>query len=271
MKCSYCDSVIPKMPEDGHCPNCGAVLGYERVDRSSIIYPNVPKGTFGMIEGKLKKWYDHIEVGENSITLYKSDLKEWTVKTVLFSELYDVVFVPFDGLRGGSLCLRSEQEREKVLPPNFSFNLSADKLAVLMSRENIAEYKKVYEFLRQCVLLNRGARRPAVEAANSPYGSHEGATGFVEVWENCVHFHSRYFDTVRTVFFESLAEVSFSKAGSNADGVLSVRPDNQAKDLPMPVNKAKKDDLSIVFTQYDNEIMQKVFLFLSNQIESRKS
>ena len=265
MKCSYCDSVIPKMPEDGHCPNCGAVLADVQPQQGnplfqSIQLPKPPIGKYG--------WNgQYFMVDESSITIHQ-EFATLRSKTILLSELYDVAFEPVRFPFAGHLTVRSQQDMLKKLPRNNSTDGANEADTFLISFDMVDKMRKVYEYLRQCICLLRGARQPSREEEKTGiYGKHTGMYGHIELWGNCVHFYNRFFGTTRTIFFDQLAEVTLRKADSSHYGVLAVRPNNQDKELNKIVVNAKKDDTSIAFGVELNEQMEKIYIFLSEQKE----
>ena len=79
-------------------------------------------------------------------------------RKILYSEVFDVSFVPGTKAVNGFLCVRQWNERQIPLPKSHRERRIGDSIILFVQRRHDAFFQ-AYEFLKQCAAINAETRK----------------------------------------------------------------------------------------------------------------
>ncbi len=258
MICSYCDSRVSPVPDNGVCPHCGGVLDKPK-------FPDPPIG-------KYKDAAGYIEIGEKSVTFCRKHFFKAHKKTVPYSEIYAVAYQPGKPFDSGYLCIRQWQDRHLPMPAGAR-DVIWDPTGVYFTQHRNAQFHKVYMFLRQCADIACRANASWQRDENTLCGRYPVFYGYMEFGPKSltVHKESKLLPkTERTIAYDEIAQVAFLEGKGSQRGGLSIRVRNENKDLDRALRNAVIDDASIDFLAFFNDKMREIYQQLTAHAEQNK-
>jgi hypothetical protein len=218
VKCEYCDSFLPVFPDNGCCPNCGAVLPAPEPEK-----PEFPEPPLGIYNGV----YGSMEVGQSSVRLQKKiTLDQYTDYEISYSELTGAVYQPARGENRGYLCLRCTLNQHTPFPRDWSDAILEPTTIVFKEGANGA-FSKVNDYLQSCLETDfHTLQTPKVYFPIPPVGVYQGRSGKLEITQDAVCFVKKFLLIQQTVYripFENLVAVAITPASWWNSGELKVR------------------------------------------------
>ena len=262
MKCDYCGSIFQKLPEEGVCPNCGGIFPTAEERKAKLKFPDPPLGIYKDAAG-------YLEVGPESVTFYRKQFIKAYKRTIPYDQIVTVGFQPGKPWDSGHLCVREWQARN--VPVLTDPSKIWDKTTVYFRESYNEDFRKVYLFLKQCAeMVNNTLDDTVYVPISEVLGKYTGSYGFMELRQDGILFYKTVLKscpTERWIPYSEIAEVAYFETKGNWGGGLSVRGQNDAKDLADALHDALTDDTSIDFTESSNDQMRKVYSFLVDQIK----
>lgn len=262
MKCGYCDSVLRKIPEDGCCPNCGALISPVCRRNLDIRFPAAPVGRYKDAAG-------YLEITEDSVTFYRKHFIKGYARTIPFRELYDISFDEGKAWSAGYLCVREWQDRQN---PTIQDAAEAvfDATSVYFPLMQNTQFEQLYQYLKRCMAMVTAAQENTQPPDDAElYGQYDGFYGYMELRSDSIMFSKKLLlaaPTQRIIAYTDIAEVSFKEAREQYSGGLSVRGRNDGKNMRNALVNAVVDETSIDFSVSANKKMRRVYTFLMDQV-----
>ena len=183
-----------------------------------------------------------LELGEDGLRLsVKNPVLRPRELRILYSEVFDVSFVPAARWRKGFLCVRDRRERHVPLPRSYWDWHVGDSLLFFHRRDN-GDFCRAYRFLKQCAEINASRREeagkepPLVRFPQPPFALQKLRHGFLEFEKDEVRISARLPKRVPQDVCISYAEVydtAFVPAARGLVGFLCVR-NIRDKHVPLP-------------------------------------
>lgn len=149
MICPYCDSRIGVLPDNRSCPHCGAPL-------ATVIQEQKPQRQFPVPPvGKYLYGDGYLEIGYDSVTIYKKQIFRKTKRTIPFSQIAGVSFGDGQNDASGFLCVRHRQAAHLPLVTR-AIDAVPDDTSVYFFARRSPEFYPVYMFLKKCADIANG-------------------------------------------------------------------------------------------------------------------
>ena len=141
--CPYCGGV-------GLNGNCCAFCGVqlisedtaEKKTKKELEFPEPPIGKYKYVDG-------YLEIGKESVTIYKNHIFKKYTTTIPYHEISAVTFGDGQLDVAGFLCVRSI--RNRTIPPATTASAAAfDSAAIYFPAMRSEEFYPVYVFLKKC-------------------------------------------------------------------------------------------------------------------------
>jgi hypothetical protein len=243
------------MPEDGHCPNCGASVS--EITSAPLAFPPPPIGIYKDAAG-------YLEITKNCVIFCRKQLVTEHIRTIPFREIYGVSYAPGRPLQSGFLCVREWKDRNMPFPDK-PLHAADDETAVYFRQEKNATFEKLYLFLNECAAI----ANPELRNPTTIYGKYKGGYGYLEIYPDCVviskHCVMRV-PTQQVIAYDEISEVAFRKADKWQCGALCILKKRGFKSMRYAMKHVLTDDTSIDFAEYQNEQMHRVYTFLMDQV-----
>lgn len=258
MKCEYCDSFLPVFPDNGCCPNCGAVLPAPEPEKPEFTEP--PLGIYNGVYGSM-------EVGQSSVRIRKERIlhTDYSDFEIPYDELTGVVFQPARNRSEGYLSLRCGLNQAMPFPRNCSEG-QLDLTTVIVPEDANTKFEKVSAFLNRCVEENRNGskkRTISMQFPVPPMGAYKGVQGSLEVWENCICITRESLTKQQTRYvmpYKDLFAVAFREASWSESGFINLRCWQNRR---MRFDAAAHDaELCLCFQKNMQEQMRHIYRFL---------
>ena len=149
MICPYCDSRVNVLPDNRSCPHCGAPLGATiREGRVVPKFPVPPVGKYLYGDG-------YLEIGYDSVTIYKKQIFRKTIRTIPFDQISGVSFGDGQNDVAGFLCVRHRHAAHLPLVARAPDAVPDDTAIYFFARRS-PEFYPIYVFLKKCADIVNG-------------------------------------------------------------------------------------------------------------------
>lgn len=267
MICPYCDNEYRIAAAPQVCSHCGAqlpsydeILERRHINGRNLTFPEAPIGIYKDAAG-------YLEIGRDSVTLFRRHFVKGHKRVIPFCEIYSVSYGTGAPMHSGFLCVREWKDRNLPLATD-SLAVITDETSVYFHHSKNDEFRRVYEFLKECTEIVHAANPDWTKDGLLPLmGKYRGFYGYMELGLDSVTFCKKNLfakRTVRIVPYSEIYDVTLKEAkGSNTGGIL-VR---ERKDRTVPTrgsDYAAVEETGIDFDRWYNERMRQVYEFLDS-------
>lgn len=273
MICPYCDRVLADAQELSNCPHCGGNLPacqdpeeLRRTVAKTLTFPNPPIGKYQDADG-------YLEIGTDSLTIFSRPYLKSYKRTIPFYDLYAVSYKDGRPFCSGFLCIREWKDRHLPLMTN-SFDAVSDETSLYFRHEKNMVFRKVYDFLNQCVQIIRNA---APEVQHDKLfllmGRYKCFYGYMELGKDAVIISKNMplgQKIHRLIPYHSIMDVKIKEAQGNKSGELQVFERRDLSPFSSQNIAASVADNGIEFRSSYNQRMWEIYRFLKEQSEKNR-
>ena len=258
MRCPYCGGKETVL--DGcKCYACGKVLlKQEECTQPPFTRYEVPQG--------------YLEIREHSVRLSaKQMMGQMTDLELEYRDLYDVSYMPGSRWEKGFLCLRGRKYKHIGLPFSSNDIMWGEKRISFKKEHNEAFYR-AFLYLKGIAESNpKKPLPPDLQQFKPQQTMLRVPEGYLSLEDDCVHMLAKLPRVPKKdilIKYRELYDVSYVPATRYLKGFLCLR-DWEHREKPLPQsfwNKSLTDSL-IWFSQQENEVFHKAFMFLKKIAE----